>query len=106
MPAGVGIAWGRRSKWPGLAADALGPPLFTDAAFIGTMVFTGSAFAAMGLARLEAVRVATGSDWRRNRTWLATLGVVAVAVTVIGVPTASILGVPTRALVAMVYGPI
>jgi hypothetical protein len=95
---------------PWLIGQALAPvgarQLFTDAAFIGTMVFAGSAFAAMGLARLEAVRVATGSDWRRNRTWLATLGVVAVAVMVIGIPTASLLGVPLRALIAMVYGPI
>jgi hypothetical protein len=111
------VAQERLLRWgiPGLAipwllgqavAPAHARPLFTDAAFIGTMVFTGSAFAAMGLARLEAVRVATGSDWRRNRTWLATLGVVAVAVMVIGIPTGSLLGVPMRALVAMVYGPI
>jgi len=104
-------------RWaiPGLAlpwligqavAPATARPLFTDAAFIGTMVFAGSGFAALGLARLEAVRVATGSDWRRNRTWLATLGVVAAAVMLIGIPTASLLGVPLRAVVAMVYGPI
>jgi hypothetical protein len=95
---------------PWLIGQAFAPAsarlLFTDAAFIGTMVFTGAGFAAVGLARLEAVRVATGSDWRRNRTWLATLGVVAAAMMVIGIPTASLLGVPLRAVVAMVYGPI
>jgi hypothetical protein len=44
---------------------------FTSPPSCGTIVFTGSAFTAMGLARLEAVRQATGSDWRASRHgWL------------------------------------
>jgi hypothetical protein len=81
-------------------------PAFTAAAFTGTMVFIGGSFAAMGLARLEAVRAETGSDWRRNRTWLAVVGVTAALLMVIGIPAAALLGVPLQALTAMLYGPI
>lgn len=104
-------------RWmvPGLAlpwfvGQVLAPtavrPAFTAAAFTGTMVFIGASFSAMGLARLEAVRAETGSDWRRNRTWLAVLGVTAAVLMVVGIPAAALLGVPFHALTAMLYGPI
>jgi hypothetical protein len=79
---------------------------FTSAAFMGTVVFTGSAFTAMGLARLEAVRRATGSDWRANRSWLLLVLGVALALTVVGIPAAAVLGVPASALLAALVGPL
>ena len=79
---------------------------FTSAAFMGTVVFTGSAFTAMGLARLEAVRRATGSDWRANRSWLLLVLGVALALTVVGIPAAALLGVPASALLATLIGPL
>ena len=79
---------------------------FTSAAFMGTIVFTGSAFTAMGLARLEAVRQATGSDWRANRSWLLLVLGVALALTAIGIPAAALLGVPASALLAALIGPL
>lgn len=79
---------------------------FTSAAFMGTIVFTGSAFTAMGLARLEAVRQATGSDWRANRSWLLLVFGVALALTAIGIPAALFLGVPASALLVALIGPL
>ena len=79
---------------------------FTSAAFMGTIVFIGSAFTAMGLARLEAVREATGSDWRANRSWLLLVLGVALGLTAIGIPAGAVLGVPASALLAVLIGPL
>jgi hypothetical protein len=79
---------------------------FTAAAFIGTVFFVGAAFTAMGLARLEAVRATTGSDWRANRSWVALLLGIAVAVTLLAIPAAAILGIPARALLVAILGPL
>lgn len=79
---------------------------FTAAAFMGTVIFFGAAFTAVGLARLEAVRAATGSDWRRNRSWLLLVVGVALAITAIGIPAAALLGVPASALLTVLIGPL
>jgi len=100
---------------PGLAIPwALGHALtsgpveadFTAAAFVGTVFFTASAFMAMGLARLEAVRATTGSDWRANRSWLALVATVAIGVTVLAIPASALLGVPARSLLIALIGPL
>jgi hypothetical protein len=79
---------------------------FTAAAFVGTVFFTGSAFMAMGLARLEAVRASTGSDWRANRSWLALVLAVALGVTILAIPAGALLGVPARSLLIALIGPL
>jgi hypothetical protein len=79
---------------------------FTAAAFVGTVFFIGSAFTAMGLARLEAVRLATGSDWRGNRSWLFMVIGLAMVLTVLVVPTALFLGIPARSLLTAMVGPL
>jgi hypothetical protein len=79
---------------------------FTSAAFMGTVVFIGSAFTAMGLARLEAVRIATGADWRMHGSWLVLVLGVALAVTAIAIPAGALLGVPASALLAVLIGPL
>jgi hypothetical protein len=79
---------------------------FTSAAFVGTIFFIGSAFTAMGLSRLEAVRVVTGSDWRSNRSWVVLVLGIAVVLTLLAAPAAAFLGVPAQALLAAVVGPI
>ena len=79
---------------------------FTSAAFVGTVFFIGSAFTAMGLSRLEAVRVVTGSDWRSNRSWVVLVVGIAIAMTLLAAPAAAFLGVPAQALLAAVVGPI
>jgi len=79
---------------------------FTSAAFVGTVFFIGSAFTAMGLSRLEAVRVVTGSDWRSNRSWVVLVLGIAIVMTLLAAPAAAFLGVPAQALLAAVAGPI
>jgi hypothetical protein len=79
---------------------------FVAAAFIGTVFFVASAFIAMGLARLEAVRASTGSDWRANRSWVAVVMVIALGVTAAAIPAAALLGVPARSLMVALFGPI
>ncbi len=79
---------------------------FVAAAFMGTIVFTVSAFTALGLAHLESVRLKTGSDWRANRAWLTIVLGVAIAVTAVGIPAAAFLGVPGQALLVALFGPI
>jgi hypothetical protein len=79
---------------------------FAAAAFIGTVFFIGAAFTAMGLARLEAVRTTTGSDWRRNRSWVALLVGTAVVITLLSIPAAALLGIPARALLVTILGPL
>jgi hypothetical protein len=104
-------------RWaiPGLAIPwALGHALtsgpieadFTAAAFVGTVFFAATAFTAMGLARLEAARASTGSDWRTNRSWLALVAGVAIAVTVLAIPAGAFLGVPARNLLVALIGPL
>lgn len=100
---------------PGLAAPWLLGSLastgalraaFTATAFVSTMVFAVGAFAALGMARLEDVRITTGSDWRRSHAWLALVAGVSVASLVIGIPAAILLGVPLAALAAAIFGPL
>lgn len=79
---------------------------FRAAAFVGTVFFIGCAFTAMGLARLEAVRATTGSDWRANRSWLVLVLGMAVGLIAIAIPAAAFLGVPARALLIATLGPI
>jgi hypothetical protein len=89
-----------------LASSGVVEQEFMAAAFMGTVFFVGSAFSAMGLARLEAVRASTGSDWRRNRSWVALLVLTAVIVTLAAIPAAMLLGIPARALLVVVLGPL
>lgn len=79
---------------------------FTAAAFVGTIFFSGAAFSALGLARLEAMRMATGSDWRGNRSWPFMIVGMALALTAFAVPAAALLGIPERSLLATVVGPL
>lgn len=79
---------------------------FTAAAFVGTVFFIGSAFTAMGLARLEAVRVTTGSDWRSNQSWVVLVLGIALAVTAVTIPASAFLGVSAHALLTAVLGPL
>jgi hypothetical protein len=79
---------------------------FVAAAFVGTVFFVAAAFLAMGLARLEAVRAATGSNWQANRSWIVLVVGVAVGVTLLAIPAAAFLGVPIRSLLVALLGPI
>lgn len=79
---------------------------FTAAALIGTLVFISSAFTALGLKRLEALRLSTGRDGRGDRSWLLTIIGLALVLTVGSVPLAALLGIPARSLLGGVVGPL
>lgn len=99
---GLAIPWAAGH----LAASGVVEQEFVAAAFMGTVFFVASAFIAMGLARLEAVRASTGSDWRANRSWIGLVMVVAIGVTLVAIPAAALLDVPSRALMVALFGPI
>jgi Domain of unknown function (DUF4129) len=79
---------------------------FVAAAFVGTVFFVAAAFLAMGLARLEAVRASTGSNWQANRSWIVLVVGIALGVTVLAIPAAAFLGVPIRSLLVALLGPL
>jgi len=79
---------------------------FAAAAFVSTIVFSGAAFTALGLARLEAARLAIGSDWRDNRSWLSMIVGLALVLTAVSVPTAALLRIPAGGLLATLLGPL
>jgi hypothetical protein len=79
---------------------------FAAAAFVGTIFFIGSAFTALGLARLAALRLSTGTDWRGDRSWVAMILGLSLMLTIVSVPVAAMLGIPARSLLPMVVGPL
>ncbi len=88
-----------------LAARNAGPLLhdaFTAIAFIGSLLFIGSGVLALGLARLAAVR----GDGPGGGSWFGFALVVALGMTVIGIPAAFLLGVPLEVVVLAVLAPI
>jgi uncharacterized protein DUF4129 len=107
----------RLARWavPGLAipwlvgyafADGRLQDAFAAAALIGTLFFIGSAFTALGLRRLEALRLSTGRDWSADRSWLLMIIGMALVVTVGSVPVAGLLGIPARSLLSALAGPL
>jgi hypothetical protein len=87
-----------------LAAPPALRPAFTAEAFLSTMIFAASAFAALGLARLEALRPSSAAEWQRSRSWLALLTVISVTTAIVGVPAGFLLGVPLAALATLAFG--
>ncbi len=100
LPA-AGIAW----LIGDLAASRVGASLlepFTAVAFIGSLVFVGSGVLALGLARLATVR----GDGPGGGSWFGFALLVALGVTVLGVPAALVLGVPLETLLVALVAPI
>ena len=99
---------------PGLAVPwligQLGPdalrPAFVEHAFVGSLTFVSAGFMAAGLARLQEIGRETGVDWRSNRSWLGTVLGVLVIVLAIGVPAASLLGLPVDTVTRGLIGPV
>ncbi|MGZ6299090.1 MAG: DUF4129 domain-containing protein [Candidatus Limnocylindria bacterium] len=111
------VAEHRLARWavPGLAipwlvgyafADGHVQDAFAAAALIGTLFFIGSAFTALGLRRLEALRLSIGRDWSGDRSWLFMILGMALVVTVGSVPIAALLGIPAGSLLGAFVGPL
>jgi hypothetical protein len=80
-------------------------PVFVEHAFVASLTFISAGFMAAGLARLQEIGRETGVDWRTNRSWLGTvLGVLAI-VLALGVPAASLLGLPVGTVTRGLIGP-
>ena len=88
-----------------LAASGALEQAFVSAAFVATLIFAGSAFTALGLARLETVR-RMDDDVRSRRSWLLLIGLVALVTTLVGIPLGLLLGVPASALLTTLAGPL
>jgi len=79
---------------------------FAGAALVGTLFFIGSAFTALGLMRLEALRLSSGDDWKADRSWLFMIIGMALVLTVGSVPIAALLGIPAGTLLRALVGPL
>jgi hypothetical protein len=80
-------------------------PVFVEHAFVASLTFISAGFMAAGLARLQEIGRETGVDWRTNRSWLGTvLGVLAIVLAV-GLPAASLLGLPVGTVTRGLIGP-
>ena len=79
---------------------------FVEVALPATLVFAGAGLLAVGLARLEALGDDAGVDWRRNHSWLAMFVAVVLLMLVLGIPTASALGVSLDSVARSVLAPV
>jgi len=104
------LAWGLPAlalPWI-LGSNAVEPArsMFVAVALPATVLFAIGGLLALGIARLESLRLASGVDWRGNRSWLILLGSVVVAVAVVAVPAGFLLGDPIELLTLGLFGPI
>jgi hypothetical protein len=79
---------------------------FAAAAYIGTLFFVGAGLATIGLARLDALRRSTVGYWRHDRTWLLMVVGIAVGLTVLSIPVAALLGIPSEGLLRALAIPV
>jgi hypothetical protein len=79
---------------------------FASAAYVGTLLFVGAGLTTIGLARLDALRRSTVGYWRHDRTWLLMVVGIAVALTVISIPVAALLGIPSQGLLRALAVPV
>jgi hypothetical protein len=100
LPA-VGVPW-----IFGQATAAALRPVFFEAAFVATITFTTTAFAAAGLARLQDIGRETSIDWRTDRAWLLLVVIVVGLVVAVAVPAALLLGVPIGAVARGLVDPV
>ena len=94
---------------PWILGTSVAEPLRSDfiaAAFPATVLFVSAGLLGLGLARLEALSATAPIHWRQNRSWLILLGGVVVAVTVVAIPAAFLIGTPLTQVVAGLLGPL
>ncbi|HET6820186.1 MAG TPA: DUF4129 domain-containing protein [Candidatus Limnocylindria bacterium] len=79
---------------------------FAAAAYLGTIFFVGAGLATIGLARLEALRRSTVGYWRTDRSWILMVIGIAVGLTVLSIPVAALLGIPSEGLLRALALPV
>ena len=99
---------------PGLALAAtlgglIGEPYrarFLADSLGAAVVYVGASALALAFARLDAIGLDSGFDWRRNPTWLLmTIALVAVAI-LAAIPLASVAGTILSVLISVALGPL
>jgi hypothetical protein len=75
---------------------------FTAVAFLGSLVFVGAGVLALGLARLATVR----GDGPGGGSWFGFALIVALGITLIGIPAGALLGVPLETVLIALVAPI
>ncbi len=94
---------------PVLAGGVLAEPWqgrFLDAARPAVVLFIGAATIGVGVARLAALRGSAGFDWRGNRAWLALLVLLVVAVSLLALPLANVVGPLVQLLITVLFVPV
>jgi hypothetical protein len=79
---------------------------FAAAAYMGTLFFVGAGLTTIGLARLEALRRSTVGYWRTDRSWLLMVVGIAIGLTVVSIPVAALLGIPSQGLLKALALPV
>lgn len=78
---------------------------FIDDARIGTVLFLIAGTVGVGVARLAALRGPAGFDWRGNRAWLLLLVVLVLAISLIALPAAGVVGPAVQVAIAALLLP-
>lgn len=73
---------------------------------VACVVFLVSATIGVALGRVAGIARATGFDWRRNRAWLALVGLLAVGVVAAAVPASLAIGPALRVVLAALVAPL
>ncbi|MEO7117873.1 MAG: hypothetical protein ABIZ34_02750, partial [Candidatus Limnocylindrales bacterium] len=104
------LRWGALSlvvPWAiGLGLKQPAHDAFIEGAFGGTVIFVGAGLVSLAAARLRRLGDEAGFDWRAGRAWLGTMAIVVVALVLIMIPSAFILGAPVSTAIREVLAPI
>jgi hypothetical protein len=78
---------------------------FLADSLVAAIVYIGATVLALAFARLDAVGLDAGFDWRRNRPWLVmTIAIVAIAI-VVAIPLAGAAGTVISLAISLALGP-
>ena len=79
---------------------------FIADAIAGVILFLGTGILGLTIARMSSLGIASGFDWRRNRTWLALLLFLVVAIAGVALPGAFVVGAAIPIAVGLLAVPL
>ena len=79
---------------------------FIADAIAGVILFLGTGILGLTIARMSSLGIASGFDWRRNRTWLAMLLLLVVAIAAVALPGAFVVGAAIPIAVGLLAVPL